>query len=93
MSGQFVARRGLIALGDTTITGSLNISQNIAVQGTIQVSSIELVDTVVLNGETLVISSPKKILILGDLDVNAGGTVDIEVGATLVTFENITIEQ
>ena len=36
MAGEFVARKGLISLGDTQITGSLNISQNIVTTGTIQ---------------------------------------------------------
>lgn len=50
------------------------------------VKSFELVDTVVLDGEIFVVPSPKKILVLGDLDVNTGGIVDIEVGAKLITF-------
>ena len=50
-------------------------------------------DTVVADGETLTAPANKKILVLGDLDVETGGTVDIEEGATLITFENITTEQ
>jgi hypothetical protein len=50
-------------------------------------------DTVVADGETLTVPANKKILVLGDLDVEPGGTVDVGVGATIITFENITIEQ
>ena len=38
MAGEFIARRGLISQGDTQITGSLNISQNIVAVGTVQAS-------------------------------------------------------
>ena len=36
MANEFIARKGLIALADSQITGSLNISQNIVAAGTVQ---------------------------------------------------------
>ena len=53
-----------------------------------ELKSFELLDTVVSSGETFNIFAPKQIVLFGNLNVEQGGVVDIENGASIITFDN-----
>ena len=56
MADEFVARKGLRALQDSNVTGSLDVSQNLTVFGTIS-GSISVIYSNVLDKPTLVSAS------------------------------------